>query len=113
MLYIWNRKAHYNRIFIKNQNLFICLNLIIYYSLIIDKIFQFAGWVSAAAVPKLINGEYYLLSDFNDTRNAYLFFSTVGFCLAIIFYLFLLFNLVQKFTSIPWHSFVIKSYLMK
>jgi hypothetical protein len=69
-------------------------------------LFQFAGWVSAAAVPKLINGQFYLPSDLDDTRNAYLFFSTIGFVLAIIFYFAILFNIIYKFESIPWLNFV-------
>lgn len=50
------------------------------------KLFQFAQWVSAAALPKNINGQYWLPSDFDQTRSACLFFSILGFLLSLIFY---------------------------
>ena len=67
-------------------------------------IFQFAAFVSAASVPKIINGGYNMPSAFADTRGAYLFFSIVGFVLALIIYLMFLLNLVYaKFIDkIPW-----------
>ena len=57
------------------------------------KLFQFAQWVSASAVPKIINGEYYMTKDFDQTRSACLFFSITGFLLALIFYISFAINL--------------------
>jgi len=67
-------------------------------------IFQFAGWISAASVPKIINGQYVMPSAFADTRGAYLFFSIVGFVLAIVIFIMFFLNLVYaKFIDkIPW-----------
>ena len=72
-------------------------------------IFQFAGWVSAAAVPVLISGQYFMPVDYAQTRSAYLFFSIVGFLFGIIIYFVYLFNVVNlnKLNKIPWHLIVI------
>ncbi len=72
-------------------------------------IFQFAGWVSAAAVPVLISGQYFMPTDYAQTRSAYLFFSIVGFLFGIIFFLVYLFNIVNlnKINKIPWNLIVI------
>ncbi len=58
-------------------------------------IFQFAAFVSAASVPKIIQGQYFMPQAFADTRSAYLFFSIVGCILALIVYLIFLLNLVH------------------
>ena len=60
------------------------------------KVFQFAHWVSAASVPKIIKGEYYMISAFAETRSACLFFSVLGFFISIIFYALYLLNIPQN-----------------
>lgn len=59
-------------------------------------IFQFAHWVSAASVPKIIQGEYYMTTDFADTRAACLFFSVLGFIVSLFFYILYLMNVPQS-----------------
>ena len=72
-------------------------------------VFQFAAWVSAAAVPILISGKYFMPTDFAQTRSAYLFFSILGFLFGIIIYVIYLMNIVNlnKLNRIPWHLIVI------
>ncbi len=67
-------------------------------------VFQFCAWVSAAAVPVLISGQYTMPPEFAATRSAYLFFSIVGFLLGIIIYVSFLMNIVNLniFNKIPW-----------
>ena len=71
-------------------------------------LFQFCAWVSAAAVPVLISGQYTMPPEFASTRSAYLFFSIVGFLLGIIFYVCYLMNIVNLngLNKIPWHIIV-------
>lgn len=73
------------------------------------KLFQFAGWVSAAAIPKPNYGPY-LPYDFDATRSAYLFFSIVGWILAIAFFVLMIMNIVNWnfFARLPWILLVSK-----
>lgn len=63
-------------------------------------LFQFCAWVSAAAVSK---GET-LPGEIAATRSAYLFFSIVGWLLAIILFLVSAFNVISLgfFNTLPW-----------
>ena len=71
-------------------------------------VFQFCGWVSAAAVPVLISGKYYMPNDLSATRSAYLFFSIVGFLFGIFIYVGYLMNVVNlnKVNKVPWNIIV-------
>lgn len=71
-------------------------------------VFQFCAWVSAAAVPVLISGQYTMPPEFASTRSAYLFFSIVGFLLGIIFYVCYLVNIVNLngLNRLPWNIIV-------
>ena len=71
-------------------------------------IFQFCAWVSAAAVPVLVSGQYFMPADFAATRSAYLFFSIVGWLLGIIIYGSYLMNIVNLngINKVPWHFVV-------
>ena len=72
---------------------------------IIIIVFQFAAWVAAASIPKLINGVYYYYSsEFAATRAAYLFFSIVGFIGSIMLFVLHVLNVVNLggLQKIPW-----------
>lgn len=66
---------------------------------------QFCAWVSAAAVPVLVSGAYYMPVDFAQTRSAYLFFSIIGFLFGIVIFVAYLMNIVNlnRLNKIPWH----------
>ena len=70
--------------------------------------FQFAAWVSAAAVLKPHEGEIAIPGDMWATRGAYLFFSIVGFILAIVLLLLNIFNVVSLgfLNRLPWNLIV-------
>ena len=101
-----------NQLFRLNRKYLLSLTGLLRLAIII---FQFAGWVSAASVPKIINAQYVMPSAFADTRGAYLFFSIVGFVLAIIIFILFLLNLVYaKFIDkIPWSITVSLLLLLK
>ena len=80
-----------NQLFRINKNYLFSLTGILRLAIVI---FQFAAFISAASVPKIISGQYIMPQVFADTRSAYLFFSIVGFILALIIYLLFLLNLV-------------------
>ena len=64
------------------------------------KLFQFAAWVSAAAVKK----GYDLPGEIDASRSAYLFFSIVGFIIALFLFLLNVLNIVSLgfFNRLPW-----------
>jgi uncharacterized membrane protein len=66
-------------------------------------IFQFAAWISAAAVLNP-TGKADMPSDIAATRSAYLFFSIVGFFIAIILFVLHALNIVSLgfFNKLPW-----------
>ncbi len=68
------------------------------------KIFYFAAWVSAASIPKIINGSFYLTDELAATRAAYLFFSIGGFIISLFIFIFGLFNLIHFgfLNKLPW-----------
>jgi uncharacterized integral membrane protein len=78
---------------------------------LIIKLFQFAAWVSAAAVRK----GYDLPGEIDASRGAYLFFSIVGFILALIIFLVHVLNIVSLgfFNRLPWGFIVIFAFLLK
>lgn len=67
-----------------------------------------AGFISAASIPKFLNGQIYIPTDMNSTRDAYLFFSITGFIIAIFIYGVRLFNItsLQIFSKIPFNLVV-------
>ena len=94
-----------------------------------NKVFQFAAWISAAAVPKTNQGYQILTNGFSgdfffklflslfkkkrkihlkDSRNAFLFFSVTGFLIAGFLFFMGIFNLVNDpfFKRLPWNYFV-------
>jgi len=66
-------------------------------------LFQFAAWVSAAAVIKP-GASTALPGDMDASRSAYLFFSIVGWILALVLFLINFFNIISLggFNRIPW-----------
>lgn len=68
-------------------------------------LFQFAGWVSAAAV---FTSEYYVLvktsNKYDATRGAYLFFSVVGWLIALFLFILNVLNLMslELLNKVPW-----------
>ncbi|RNA35214.1 hypothetical protein BpHYR1_024927 [Brachionus plicatilis] len=73
-------------------------------------IFQFAAWVSAAAVLKP-NSESNttLQGDLLASRSAYLFFSITGFIIAILFLLLNILNIISLgfLNRLPWNLLVV------
>lgn len=67
-----------------------------------EKVFQFAGWVAAAAAPK--DSPFYMPYEFSATRSAYLFFSIVGWIISIVLFFFIILNIanVSIFGRLPW-----------
>ena len=68
------------------------------------QVFQFAAWISAAAVLKPPASISDLPPDFAQTRGAYLFFSIVGDFVAIIIFILHILNIVNLngIKRIPW-----------
>ena len=62
------------------------------------------GWISIAAVPKLINAIIFLAPEFSSTRDAYLVFSISGFFVSIGILLLYLLNIVSlgQLSRLPW-----------
>lgn len=74
----------------------------------INKLFQTAGWIAIAAVPKIYNAQIFLPPEFAATRDAYLFFSIVGFLLSIFIFLLFFLNIVSLgyLNKLPWAAIV-------
>lgn len=86
------------------------LELVLIFNLNLNlKLFQFAAWISAAAVLKPNDGTVPLPSDLAASRSAYLFFSIVGFVLAIVLFLMNVLNIVSLgfLNRLPWGLIVI------
>lgn len=69
-------------------------------------LFQFAAWVSAAAVLKAgSNGA--IPGDMDASRSAYLFFSIVGWLIAIFLFILNFLNIISLggFNRVPWSAF--------
>ncbi len=78
----------------------------------------FAAFVSAAAVPKLVNGEVHLLPEFAAVRDAYLFFSITGLLIALFTLIIYTFNLVtvrplNRFPIVLFVIFFLLFYFIK
>jgi hypothetical protein len=68
-------------------------------------VFYFGGWVSAASIPKIFNGQIIRLpTNYEEVRSAYLFFTIVGFIGSIILYLCVLLKFVHAeiVNKLPW-----------
>lgn len=81
-----------------NRNYLLSITGILRFLLIL---FQFAAWVSAAAVKKPGSD---LPGEIDASRSAYLFFSIVGFIIALFLFLFNVLNIVSLgfLNKLPW-----------
>jgi len=78
------------------------------------KIVLFCGWLSVAAVPKIVNGRILISPILSPTRDAYLFFGIVGFFKSIFILLVNLYNIVNlpKFKKLPWSLLIMLTDLL-
>jgi hypothetical protein len=69
------------------------------------KVILFCGWISVAAVPKIVDGRLLISPVLSPARDAYLFFGIVGFFISIFFFVVNLFNIVnlRQFEKLPWN----------
>lgn len=70
---------------------------------------QIAGCISAASIPKLVSGEFYLIGEIEHIRNAYLFFSIVGLFISMFLYAIFSLDLIDFWPillKVPWRLIV-------
>ncbi|CAF0710167.1 unnamed protein product [Brachionus calyciflorus] len=94
-----------------NRNYLLSIPGILRISLIV---FQFAAWISAAAVLKPHDGDISLPPEMMATRGAYLFFSIVGFFVAILLFLLNILNIVSLgfLNRLPWNLITLSTDLL-
>jgi hypothetical protein len=69
------------------------------------KLTQLAGCISAASIPKLVEGQFFLMAEIEHIRNGYLFFSIVGLLKAFTLYSIFsidLIDYVPSLSRLPW-----------